>query len=583
MEKIKEFTIIKIKMKGFKAFAEETEFRFGRMSYIFGSNGQGKTTIADAIAYAFCAVPLWGEKSVERLMSKGAEEMYVEVEFVDGDGEIHQLIRRRKGSDTSITFDARPYRQTDLGILFAEKDIFLSILNPLYFIEKIAKDGREFLQKLLPSVSQEQILSALSEQTRGLLEKESLLDPEYYIKNRREKLKELSQNEVYISGQLDLLEEQLKSNEKTKNELTVSVNEYKAKIAAFMEKQFEGINKADIQHKYDAACKAVSVEVVQDLDKRRVEIEQRQYTSKFTEEIAKTKAELTAAYDEYNRLMEKAKHTRQGVPCPTCAHILTDAEFNSVRANMKNELSKVQERGKALKSQLNDLTGLDAQAKSQFDKFRAEDMEKVNEEFNFLKDHTMRDAEKLHDLLTYGNFSEEQLNDLEAMKAELFNLERELKVIKSDKEITEMIDSLKAQLKTVETETQSIKRLISAANEYIVKRAEIMLAPLKMNRAAIKLFDVVKTTGEIKPVFKFTFDNKDFSWLSNSEKIKAGIEVSSLLKRLTGLVYPTFIDNAESINTSFTRPVGQIMYACVKKCALMVREPAAASAQKEAA
>ena len=77
------------------------------------------------------------------------------------------------------------------------------------------------------------------------------------------------------------------------------------------------------------------------------------------------------------------------------------------------------------------------------------------------------------------------------------------------------------------------------------------------------------------------YDDKDYRWLSTSERIKAGLEVANLLKRLTGLAYPTFIDNAESINTNFIRPYGQTIFAFVKKCALTVQEPAYTS--KEAA
>lgn len=78
MDRITEFTITRIKMQGFKAFAQEREFFFRSTSYISGANGQGKTTIADAIAYAFCGVPFWGEKGIDKLMSKGAKQMCVE-------------------------------------------------------------------------------------------------------------------------------------------------------------------------------------------------------------------------------------------------------------------------------------------------------------------------------------------------------------------------------------------------------------------------------------------------------------------------------------------------------------------------
>lgn len=94
-----------------------------------------------------------------------------------------------------------------------------------------------------------------------------------------------------------------------------------------------------------------------------------------------------------------------------------------------------------------------------------------------------------------------------------------------------------------------------------------------MNRAAIKLYDVVKSTGEVKDTFKFTYDGKDYRWLSTSEKIKAGLEVSELLQRLTGLVYPTYIDNAECITTKLAPVQGQVILAYARNTEFAVHHP----------
>ena len=207
-ERIKKFCILSVKMEGFKRFKEPYEVNLSRLSYISGGNGQGKSTIADAIAYAFCGTPFWGEKSCDRLQNSECKEIKVEVRFVDENGEVHTLIRRRNGSNTTITMDTLQLRQTDLATQFAEKDIFLSVLNPLYFIERVADSGREFLQKLLPPVKQEDVLALLSENTRSLLENESLLDPEFYAKKKREELKEIDETATYFEGQIDALKTQ---------------------------------------------------------------------------------------------------------------------------------------------------------------------------------------------------------------------------------------------------------------------------------------------------------------------------------------------------------------------------------------
>ncbi len=245
-------------------------------------------------------------------------------------------------------------------------------------------------------------------------------------------------------------------------------------------------------------------------------------------------------------------------------------------------MNALKAKGTNLKSQLADLVKLDEQAKEQFLQYQQDDLKKVEVEIKTVKAKTDADIDRLRDIIRFGNFSESQVNSLEGMKAELFADESDLKAMQSDDELRKAIESVKLQIKDNDAKKQFIQYLITAANEYAVKRAEIMLTPLKMNKAAIKLFEEVKTTGEIKDTFKFTYDGKDYRWLSTSERIKAGLEVADLLKRLTGLMYPTFVDNAESINTNFSRPDGQMIFAFVRKCALTVQEPSYAAA-KEAA
>ena len=53
---------------------------------------------------------------------------------------------------------------------------------------------------------------------------------------------------------------------------------------------------------------------------------------------------------------------------------------------------------------------------------------------------------------------------------------------------------------------QQKKELLSALAFYISKRVEINFSKLRMNRVSITLYDVVKSTGEVKDVFRFTYE-----------------------------------------------------------------------------
>ena len=74
-------------------------------------------------------------------------------------------------------------------------------------------------------------------------------------------------------------------------------------------------------------------------------------------------------------------------------------------------------------------------------------------------------------------------------------------------------------------------------------------------------------------MFRFTYNGRRYDRLSLSEKIRAGAEVSELMKRLTGRSYPVFFDNMESVDDlSNIRPTGQLILAkCVRNAALSVK------------
>ena len=130
-----------------------------------------------------------------------------------------------------------------------------------------------------------------------------------------------------------------------------------------------------------------------------------------------------------------------------------------------------------------------------------------------------------------------------------------------------------AKIREVKAQISEKKKLLQDAALYVSKRAELTFSQLKMNKVEISLYDVVKSTGEAKDTFKFTYGGRRYDRLSLSEKIRAGMELSELMKRLTGRNYPVFIDNMESVDDlANVRPTGQIIMAkCVHGAALSVR------------
>ena len=135
------------------------------------------------------------------------------------------------------------------------------------------------------------------------------------------------------------------------------------------------------------------------------------------------------------------------------------------------------------------------------------------------------------------------------------------------------VDTIKGQILSLQEKIKASKDQLQHLSFYISKRAEITFSKLKINRVSISLYDVVKSTGEIKDTFRFTYNKRRYDRLSLSEKIRAGMEVSEMFKRLTGRVYPTFVDNMESVDDlNNIMPTGQLIMAkCISNTELNVR------------
>ena len=115
-----------------------------------------------------------------------------------------------------------------------------------------------------------------------------------------------------------------------------------------------------------------------------------------------------------------------------------------------------------------------------------------------------------------------------------------------------------------EEEILQVKRLINEATLYMAKRIELMLNGLEMSSTEIVLTELIKTTGELKDCFRFSYDGRDYKYLSLSEKVRAGLDVAVLIQRLSGRNYPIFVDNGESICSFGKVPLsGQVIIARV--------------------
>ena len=598
MKKIEQFQITSLMLSGFKSYEEPTELVFGNPTVITGGNGRGKSSIADAIAFAVTGCPFFGERGIDRLHNENNPDVAIRMCFVDETGTLHELNRTRRKNRMTITYDGYEIRQLDLADLFGERDVFLSILNPLYFIEELGEDGKKLLERYLPTIPHETVLSQLSKPVREHLKNETILSPEGSLKRCREEIRGLEERITYLRGQKDLAASQGESHEQAEQELTLQADTLREEIAELEQRQFSGMDVSDMQERlvelsgrYEEAARDERTdtsklrEQLQTLREKIARREGEQYQSKFTEALAEASARVKDLGVRYQRENAAYKAFHAGMECPTCHRSVTEQSLSEVQAALKKVLSELYAAGSEQRAQMIELQEMDKKAADTFARFKEDDLGKWAAEAAEMEQRCASLAEQasaeteclraeiqtLTADLEYGNLSQAEYDRLGTCREELRQ---------SDAKIAALQDMTAAQLPDFDREIAQananiaeIKRKMADVIAYISKRAELTFSQLKMNRVEISLYDVVKSTGEVKDTFKFQYGGRRYDRLSLSEKIRAGMEVSELMKRLTGRNYPVFVDNMESVDDlANVRPTGQIIMAkCVSGAALQVK------------
>ena len=175
--------------------------------------------------------------------------MSVAMRFVDNTGKDHALVRTWQNGRMCITYDGCEIRQLDLNDLFGERDVFLSILNPLYFIEELGNDGKNLLERYLPELPVEAVLEQLPPDLAFVLKDESLLSPATYLKNKRADIRNLEENILYMQGQRDQAEAQGKARLQMAETAARKQAALQEELATLEEKQFYGLDIPAMQER----------------------------------------------------------------------------------------------------------------------------------------------------------------------------------------------------------------------------------------------------------------------------------------------------------------------------------------------
>ena len=599
---IKQFEISSLKVSGFKCFAEERSFSFGPMNAIFGHNAQGKSTIADAISYAITGVSFFGSNRMDRLRAPG-KNISVELQIVDGEGQPHCLIRNRVGDNTDVFWDGQPIAAKDLNTVFAERDLFLAVFNPLYLIEVLGNKGRDLFERYMPEVPHEKVMEQLSEHNQSILAQNPFLSPEALVKQTRESIRELESTLTYCQGQQDLLRSQREQSGVLLADRQKELQDCRVRIQELESIRTTGFDGSDLKERLadlyslheEYVREQASLPQTDDLDAKFRDLTQKRakreadvYHSQYAQALADTQKQINELGMELARHRHILAGLQPGIRCPMCYQTVTQETLPALKDEFEATIRRICAQGKELSGQLDELHGLDEKAREVFEAFRAQDIAMCNLELadielrrqqavDAVRAENERRQQKISEIreeiqnieldLETGRLSSEEMVELECFKERAKALEAEIEVL-TEQQGSSMGADVAPGISAEEINAEIVKKneLLTALSSYIAERVRQRFDHLDLNRVSISLYEVSKTTGEVRDVFKFNYEDRPYVILALSEKIKAGLEVSELLKKIAGINYPVFIDNGESVPViDNVRPSGQTFISQVVK------------------
>ena len=599
---IKQFEISSLKVSGFKCFAEERSFSFGPMNAIFGHNAQGKSTIADAISYAITGVSFFGSNRMDRLRAPG-KNISVELQIVDGEGQPHCLIRNRVGDNTDVFWDGQPIAAKDLNTVFAERDLFLAVFNPLYLIEVLGNKGRDLFERYMPEVPHEKVMEQLSEHNQSILAQNPFLSPEALVKQTRESIRELESTLTYCQGQQDLLRSQREQSGVLLADRQKELQDCRVRIQELESIRTTGFDGSDLKERLadlyslheEYVREQASLPQTDDLDAKFRDLTQKRakreadvYHSQYAQALADTQKQINELGMELARHRHILAGLQPGIRCPMCYQTVTQETLPALKDEFEATIRRICAQGKELSGQLDELHGLDEKAREVFEAFRAQDIAMCNLELadielrrqqavDAVRAENERRQQKISEIreeiqnieldLETGRLSSEEMVELECFKERAKALEAEIEVL-TEQQGSSMGADVAPGISAEEINAEIVKKneLLTALSSYIAERVRQRFDHLDLYRVSISLYEVSKTTGEVRDVFQFNYEDRPYVILSLSEKIKAGLEVSELLKKIAGINYPVFIDNGESVPViDNVRPSGQTFISQVVK------------------
>lgn len=568
---------------------------------ISGKNRSGKSNILYAIVNILLGTNLSGdEKSC--LINQKVDSSYGELHFTDNQGIKHILVRikNRVGTkNNSLTLDGKSITQNELISFYKDKKLFLSIINPLYFLSKKTAEQKEMVDKYLSDIKPMEIFKTLND-----LQQQTLLN-RYFRIPVRELYDKLDENELKELYSLNKLQEitNKKYEELSQKELFTSFKDVVLKDIKYyymlsQKEQEEFVNTHILNIFMDIAYNNLSQEEQKLLEGIPQDIPT--YISELNQDIKKAESYITSlnskidyAQNIADEKLPEARKFEKEVELSLSYQELDSLSNDKRIKDKENQKKKVEDLEKEILNLSTEITELEKKMKSGKQKYLAiknglNNLCPTCEQHiqNEAKEKTIANMKKdLTDAFNRKNTLEAKEKDLKFKLAmekcqyhalggdtsidntkKVANINENIKALeKEQKEIERFNNEIAVKQKNIQNAKRDISNFnkqISIQNKYIsdLKDArkvaqklyigyieeKMKLAKHYLKNVKVQFYSVLKTTGEIKDDFVITYKGNLLSNLSRSETIATALEFANMFNQIAKTKFPIFVDDMES-------------------------------------
>lgn len=511
-------------VKNYKGLPDGFKANFENITYILGDNAKNKTTIGTLPLWILTGYNLNGSNREEVSNCNNTRDLntLASMTIIDNSGSVH-TITRCKGKDNFVMMDDIRTSQEFLTRFYKDVHAFICSYYPNYFRSLDLAKQRDLLLRILPAVSAEDAFKLLEKEEQEILE-DKVVDIKGFCKARRAEIKELNSDLDKIKGSKNMLIDIAIQNEENP-------------------KKFEKQQELDrLEKEYEKLIENTdNIVTLEDLEKDITKLK-----NKITNNI---KVELQELQTKQKKELENLDNVASTTStCPTCKQeIRNENLIKALKIAYKKNVNVIAEKIENLKKETQELI---EKQKSQIQKYTE------------MKTPEMQEKSEKRDEL------KSQIDILQKEKAEidLFNKEVELKhneIVNAKKEI-EQFDKLSVEmLEKIDKCTKQVK--IATRLNLLIIQEQMKKVKDYLKNVTIEFSNIDEETGEIIDVYEIKYCGRKYEKLSKSYKLRADIEIATLINKITGINTPMFIDDVESI-TQIDGNLGlQIMLAIVVK------------------